>query len=56
MYFHTCRLFIKTNMRALNVVGIKVDKKNIVNMFSMEREIFKFLSNPKIPLRHEREK
>jgi hypothetical protein len=43
-------------MGALNVVGIKVDKKNIVNMFSMERENFEFLSIPTIPLRHEREK
>jgi len=43
-------------MRPLNVVGIKVDKKNIVNMFSMERENFEFLSNPTIALHHEREK
>jgi hypothetical protein len=43
-------------MGALNVVGIKVGKKNIVNMFRMERDNFEFLSIPAIPLRHEREK
>jgi hypothetical protein len=43
-------------MGAINVVGIKVHKKNIVNMFSKERENFEFLSIPAIPLRHEREK
>ena len=43
-------------MGALNVVGIKVDKKNIVNIFGMERENLEILSIPTIPLRHEREK
>jgi len=42
-------------MEALDVAGIKVDKKNTVSMFSMERENFEFLSIPTIPLRHERE-
>jgi hypothetical protein len=42
-------------MGALSVAGIKVDKKHIVNMLSMERENFEFLSIPTILLRHERE-
>jgi len=42
-------------MEALDVAGIKVDKKNTVSMFSMERENFEFLSIPTIPLPHERE-